>query len=237
MEGNGDIYTDDKWVTYGMCRHTDHKKKAPRRWRGLKNPTILWLICFALTFALTILPAGLAEALAAGGRRCLSSTAFWRGVINGNLYPMIITQSVVTMVQNFSASHFSKEERKTRQFAPSVTWTLGLALGLIFYIIVYLILVYAAPPWRDRGLYVISGLIAAVGLGSVWQLDREQNRIRKAREGEWLEEMRSRKDGSLYGGGRTFGFEEPPAGEDAASPPSGEDAGAGASDSEEPVVK
>lgn len=73
-----------------------------QRKRGLKNPITLWITSFILTFFLTILPSGLISAIDANAPSMLSNIESWVKVIVDNLYPMIITQSVVTMLQNFS---------------------------------------------------------------------------------------------------------------------------------------
>lgn len=158
-----------------------------RRKKGLKNPIILWIASFIITFALTILPSVLVSALSAGNPSILFSKESWIKVIVDNLYPMIITQSVVTMLQNFSIATPSKKERETPQFVLCIGWTHGLAVCLIFYVIGYLAFVYANPLWRNLALYIISGIIAAVGLGSVLQLNHEQDRVQKAIEKEKAE--------------------------------------------------
>lgn len=151
-----------------------------QRKRGLKNPITLWITSFILTFFLTILPSGLISAIDANAPSMLSNIESWVKVIVDNLYPMIITQSVVTMLQNFSIATLQKGAPKIPQYVFHISWTASLSLCLIFYIIIYLIIVYANPVWRNLSLYITSGILTAVGLGSVLQLSHEQTRIRNA---------------------------------------------------------
>ena len=106
---------------------------------------------------------------------------------------MIITQSVVTMLQNFSIATPSRKEKKSRQFVLCISLTHLLVVFLIFYIIFYPALVYANPSWRNLALYIISGILAAVGLGSVLQLNREQERVQKAIEEEKYAEDQAKR--------------------------------------------
>lgn len=165
-----------KWA--GIIEWNKQRKK------GLKNPTILWIASFALTFALTILPSALINAIDAQNPSLLANKEAWIKVIVDNLYPMIITQSVVTMLQNNSIATPSKKEKESKQFVLGISWTHRLTVCLIFYILLYLIFVYANPSWRNLVLYVTSGILAAVGLGSVLQISNEQERVQKAIEAE-----------------------------------------------------
>lgn len=193
-----------RWVTYVMGKWTDIKERGGQRKKGLKNPTVLWIISFILTFALTIFPSVFVSALASRDPSMLFTNASWVKAIIDNLYPMVITQSVVTMLQNFSIATPSKREQNVRQFVFCISWTHALVFCLVFYIIGYLAFVYANPPWLNRALYIISGIIAAVGLGSVWQLNHEQERIQKAIEEEKLAQEQARKAQELYINKRTL---------------------------------
>ena len=169
------------------------KEWNKRRKKGLKNPTVLWSTGFILTFALTILPSVLVTALGAKNSALLLNQETWITAIINNLYPMIITQSVVTMLQNFSIATPSRKEKKSRQFVLCISLTHLLVVFLIFYIIFYPALVYANPSWRNLALYIISGILAAVGLGSVLQLNREQERVQKAIEEEKYAEDQAKR--------------------------------------------
>lgn len=151
-----------------------------QRKKGLKNPTILWIASFVLTFALTVLPSALINAMEAQNPSLLADKDAWIKVIVDNLYPMIITQSVVTMLQNFSIASPSKKEKENKQYVLCINWTYFLEVCLIFYILLYLTLVYLNPSWRNLALYISSGILTAVGLGSVLQINNEQERVRKA---------------------------------------------------------
>lgn len=181
-----------------MGRWTDTKECNNQRKKGLKNPTILWIASFILTFALTIFPSVFVSALASREPSMLFTRASWIKAIIDNLYPMVITQSVVTMLQNFSIATPSKKEQKVRQFVFCISWTHKLVFCLVFYIIGYLAFVYANPPWLNYALYIISGIIAAVGLASVLQLNHEQDRIQKAIEEEKLAQEQARKAQELH---------------------------------------
>lgn len=166
----------DRWIDFGEWNK--------RRKKGLKNPTILWIASLSLTFALTILPSVLVSSLDAEDPSILFNKESWIKAIVDNLYPMTITQSVVTMLQNFSIVIPAKEQQKTRRFMLNFSWTVGLMICLIIYIIVYLAVVYAGSQWRNLALYIMSGFLAAVGLASVLQLDHEQEQVQRAIKAE-----------------------------------------------------
>ena len=175
----------------GKCKNPSERNKRQRK-KGLKNPTILWIVSFVLTFILTIVPSQLINAIVSGNPSTLRTWGPWIKVIVDNLYPMIITQSVVTMLQNFSIAIPPKEDLKTPQYVVCTGWTIGLIVSLILYIIVYPLVVYANPPFRNFVLYIISGFLAAIGLGSILQIDHEQERIRVAKEAKSAENQLQR---------------------------------------------
>ena len=220
-----------------MGKRNGIEKENSQRKKGLKNPTKLWTLCFLLTFALTVLSASFAGTLESKKPLDLFNWEYWVTVIMDNLHPMIITQSVVTMLQNFSIAHLSKEERKSPQFVPCITWTYALVVFLIIYIFLYLAIVYAAPLWRNAALSGISGSLVVIGFASVLQLDREQERIRAAVEGEKLEAEKSRGDGSFGTNGQTFGWNGPPPDPPFGDIPSAGDGGECCSGNCAPTVK
>ena len=193
-----------------MGKWADIKNWNKRRKKGLKNPITLWIISFALTFILTIFPSVLVSALSAKNSSILLSNDSWTKAIVDNLYPMIIAQSVVTMLQNISIATPSKTKEKTRQFVPHISWTYWLIVSLILYMIAYPALVYASPSWRNLALYIISGVLAAVGLGSVLQLSHEQEQIHAAIEKERREKEQLQKVQRLQDNGRDLAWNSPP---------------------------
>lgn len=173
---------------------TDKKIEGSDRKRGggLKKAFLLWLLYLAITFVLTILPAGLVGALADREPSRLLSFAAWMRVVTDNVYTMVITQSLITRYQNLDLIQQTREECKVPWFEPDIRWNRGLGLALYPYIFLYLMIVYVAPPWRNGALLVISGLVAAVGLGSVCQSLGEQKRIRE--EAEKMKEEEAKKE-------------------------------------------
>lgn len=155
-----------------------------RRKKGLKDPFNLWCASFALTFALTVLTAMFLKAFTPGGKglNVLFQPESWVDAIITNLYSMVITQSVVTMLQNRGIASPIKEKKKPKQYGINTGWTTMLFICLLFYIFGYIFFFSSSFPYRNPALYATSGLVEAAGLASVLQLASEQEKIRQAIE-------------------------------------------------------
>lgn len=162
----------------------------------MKDPFNLWCASFGLTFTLTVLTAMFLKAFTPGGNgpNVLFQPENWVDAIVTNLYSMVITQSVVTMLQNRGIASPIKEKRKTRQYGINNGWTTTLSVCLTFYIFGYIFFYCSSFPYRNLALYATSGLVEAAGLASVLQLASEQDKIRQAIERESRGEQESQDE-------------------------------------------
>lgn len=170
------------------------KELNEQRKRGLKNPLILWSLSFIITFILTIFPSMFLQAFTAKDFSVLFDWGKWTETIIANLYPMVITQSVVTALQNRSVSEPIKEKQKTKQYGIRTSWTTALSGFVILYVFGYMFFFCSSFPWRNLALYVSSGIVTAVGLASVMQLEHEKDKIRQAIERESRGEQESQDE-------------------------------------------
>lgn len=174
----GDIWMSEE---RNRCNLRDRFKRwhASRK-KGLKNPVILWFGSLTVTFLLTVLPSALVFAFSLTTPSEILKSDIWIKVIMDNLYPMMITQSAVTAIQNFSiispSGQSSDDERKTPYFGKTVV----LVIALLVYVMIFPILALADPPWKNMAMLICSGALAGFGLFSILQMDREQERIRVA---------------------------------------------------------
>lgn len=150
------------------------KEWNDRRKKGLKNPTILWFWSLAVTFFLTVLPSILVSFISEEDRSGLYDLGIWIKVAVDNLYPMMITQTVVIILQNFGIISPPPDKDESKWYALHFGWTVTLLVCLVVYIIIYLILILANPPRLNAILFAISGVLAVFGLISILQVDKEQ---------------------------------------------------------------
>lgn len=150
-----------------------------RRKKGLKNPIILWLWSLVLTFLLTVLPSNLISYISEEDRSGLCDFGIWIKVAVDNLYPMMITQTVVIILQNFGTISPPPDKDESKCYTFHFGWTVTLTVCLVVYIIIYLILILANPPKLNAILFAISGVLAVFGLISILQLDKEQEMNQK----------------------------------------------------------
>lgn len=162
-----------------MVNWKDIKEWNKKRKKGLKNPTVLWFWSFIATVLLTVVPSVFISYLPKADRSDLLSLGVWIQAIIGNLYPMMIAQSVVTMFQNFGIISPSQKEEESDRPTPRFGWTVVLLFCLVLYAIGYPLFILAAPPRLNAILCTISGVLAVLGLISTLQLDKEQEKIQK----------------------------------------------------------
>lgn len=170
-----------KWADF--YKEWNHKRK-----KGLKNPVMLWGASFLFTIALTALPSVWVSSLSAGNRaQAFGPNDLVQAVID-NLYTIMITQSVVTMLQNFAVALPSRKKEEEDRPTPDFSWTIVLTLALLVYAFVFPFLILWNPPWVTKGRFAISGLLALFGLISIAQIDKEQERVRERQRAKELED-------------------------------------------------
>lgn len=180
-----------------MGKWREIKEWNKQRKKGLKNPTALWFWSLFATFLLTVLPSIFMSFLSKEDRSGLYDLDVWIKVAVDNLYPMMIAQSVVTMFQNFGIVSPPPQKDESEWSTPCFGWTIVLAFCLVLYVIGYPILILANPPRLNAFLFAISGILAVLGLISILQLDKEQERIQKKHQ-------ELRKARMLQGANRTL---------------------------------
>lgn len=157
-----------------MVKWKGIKEWNKQRKKGLKNPMILWFWSLVVTFSLTVLPSVLVSFISEEDRSGLYDLDIWIKVAVDNLYPMMITQTVVIMLQNFGIVSPPSDKDESKWYVFHFGWTVVLLVCLVVYIIIYLILILADPPRLNAILFAISGVLAVFGLISILQLDKEQ---------------------------------------------------------------
>lgn len=170
-----------KWADF------DFKEWNNKRKKGLKNPVMLWGASFLFTIALTALPSVWVSSLPVGDQaQAIGPNDLVQAVID-NLYTIMITQSVVTMLQNFAVALPSRKKEEEDRPTPDFSWTIILTLALLVYAFAFPFLILWNPPWLTKGRFAISGLLALFGLISIAQMDKEQERVRERQRAKELE--------------------------------------------------
>lgn len=147
-----------------------------RRKRGLKNPVVLWLWSLAVTFVLTILPSVF---ISDKGSAELANAGFWIKSVMDSLYPMMLAQSAVTLVQNFAVIQPSEEEQAAGRPGMRFDWTAALGAGAFIYTLAFPLIVRAAPPHQNTILLTLSAFLMLLGALSARQVDRELDKVLK----------------------------------------------------------
>lgn len=158
------------------------RKRRPKK--GMSNPTVFWVVSSFLTVVLTVLPTAFMRVYNAKSNSMLSSGEFWHQIFIDNLYAVVITQSVITVLQNYSKVREINSLKERHSCLSSIHlhigWTVAVCIALIFYIFLYLLFINVSPPWRHIIPYSISGLVIAMGLISVLQISRTIKQIQNS---------------------------------------------------------
>ena len=159
------------------------------RWKnGLNDPMSQNIVIYFCTYIFSMLLSFIMSGPLPDAKPGDFRDAFFQTLISCIL-PATVTMVLSTAVQNYAAA--------TRQALEHSGQTLALVLSSFAYVLLYVVLNQYASPAVSPVVYVGSALLAALGLSSIAQIERETAKAnKKAREAEERADKRDMVGGS-----------------------------------------
>lgn len=162
------------------------------REKGIKNPIFLWCISLVATFILTLLSSILVTVLQMGTPKTDFTIDVFLNIVESNIYPILITHSAVTVVQNFSILSPSSREKNLGGASVHFGGTLLVLFILGIYSFLVPILIVVTPAWKTPAICVTIGALIVSNILSIWQIDKELSQLARVKKRE--DEVQQRMD-------------------------------------------